>query len=285
MTPPMPPPPSSRICQLCGEDCTRRPRVKDSHGRYYCAPCAQRAARATDDQPAQLELDDDSIEIGPETRTSRGVCPSCHRPLPPDTGVCVSCTESYRPRSNASSPVCRKCGYDLTGARSLICPECGTKQTAKLARSMDTSRQLKLDTYAKPAIALAVALAFIVAFQFIIEQQDAIPTVLLAILIQSVVGLVVFWVCSLAWIGFDEPFHMNILRLLSIYAISWAALLVAASLPPLLCSAILFVPAGIFALLHKKMLDLEMQDALLVAVITGMVWAVVFIILLGQAYL
>ncbi|MFI4898743.1 MAG: hypothetical protein ACIARR_13080 [Phycisphaerales bacterium JB059] len=283
----MPSPRSPKTCQLCGEDCGRRPRVKDSHGRYYCAPCAKQAARASGDRPAQIDLDDDSITIEPETRTSRGVCPSCLRPLPPDTGVCVSCSTGLNrnPSPDGSGPKCQKCGYDLTGARSLICPECGTKQSPTLARRNEHSRAIVRDAYLKPALALVLGLAFIIVFQLLIEQANAIPTVLLAILIQSVVGLVIFWICSLAWIGFDEPFHMNVLRLLAIYAISWSALLVASSLPPLLCSAILFVPAGIFALLHKKMLDLEMQDALLVSVITGIVWAVVFIILLGQAYL
>ena len=132
---------------------------------------------------------------------------------------------------------------------------------------------------------LIIGLMLIVAFQFAIGRQEAIPQVLIAVVVQSLVGLVIFWICSLIWIGFDEPFHINVLRLLAIYAISWAALLVAASLPPLLCSAIIFVPAGIFVLLHKKMLDLDLADAALVAVFTGIVWVAVFVVILGQTYL
>jgi len=53
------------------------------------------------------------------------------------------------------------------------------------------------------------------------------------------------------------------------------------SLPPLFCSAIIFVPAGIFALLHKKMLDLDMPDAALVSVVTGIVWVAVVLVVLS----
>src|SRR5262245_38055066 len=36
-----------KICTLCGEDVSGKPRVKDVRGRYYCKPCAEQAeARA-----------------------------------------------------------------------------------------------------------------------------------------------------------------------------------------------------------------------------------------------
>ncbi len=279
----MTPPP--KICTLCARDCSAIPRVKDAHGNYICKDCEQ--ARAASKLTPRSPGPSDGVAIEPDRPTSRGVCPSCFRPLPPDTGVCVSCATGLnrKPSPDGSGPTCQKCGYDLTGARSLICPECGTTQRPQSRKNLDMSRQVIRDAYVKPVLTLIIGLMLIVAFQFAIGRQEAIPQVLIAVVVQSLVGLVIFWICSLIWIGFDEPFHINVLRLLAIYAISWAALLVAASLPPLLCSAIIFVPAGIFVLLHKKMLDLDLADAALVAVFTGIVWVAVFVVILGQTYL
>ena len=277
-----------KTCQICAEDCSDRPRVRDTKGRYYCRACAEAMASPPDtlDRPADIDLDepigpDDPVSIEPDRSSSRGVCPSCYRPLPPDTGVCVTCSQATKPRKGDAAPTCQKCGYDLTGARSLICPECGTTQSRQRAKNIDMSREVVRDAYLKPAIALILGLTAIIAFQFAIGNSNSIPEVLLAVLVQSVVGLVIFWICSVVWIGFDEPFHINVIRLLGIYSISWAVLLMAMSLPPLFCSAIIFVPAGIFALLHKKMLDLDMPDAALVSVVTGIVWVAVVLVVLS----
>jgi hypothetical protein len=34
--------PSAKVCVLCGQDCSTRPRVKDQHGRYYCRECHEK---------------------------------------------------------------------------------------------------------------------------------------------------------------------------------------------------------------------------------------------------
>ncbi len=35
---------SAKVCVHCEEDCSTRPRVKDSHGNYYCKTCHEEAA-------------------------------------------------------------------------------------------------------------------------------------------------------------------------------------------------------------------------------------------------
>lgn len=38
---------ASKVCQICHQDCARKPRAKDAEGRYYCEEClAQRRAEA-----------------------------------------------------------------------------------------------------------------------------------------------------------------------------------------------------------------------------------------------
>ena len=36
---------SLKVCVICGEDCSGRPRIKDSNGRYYHKSCHEEALR------------------------------------------------------------------------------------------------------------------------------------------------------------------------------------------------------------------------------------------------
>lgn len=79
---------SSKICVLCGEDCSYKPRIKDSHGNYYCKTCHQAAEqrqtgrKAPSPQPVEIEaapepknapmIDDLSISLDGEHGNSLG---------------------------------------------------------------------------------------------------------------------------------------------------------------------------------------------------------------------
>jgi len=98
-----------KICMVCGEDCSNRPRTKDPKGRYYCKPCfelARRryqkkaAARARSRAPAPPDAHGQPYvltEPAPESKQApvpsrpSAACPSCGRPLPPNTKICVNC--------------------------------------------------------------------------------------------------------------------------------------------------------------------------------------------------
>lgn len=82
----------SKVCTICGEDCSQRPRIRDAQGRYTCKACAEaRAASAS--------------KLAPQTAPSpaaEGVnaafadfdfapCPGCGAPLKSAVNVCVSC--------------------------------------------------------------------------------------------------------------------------------------------------------------------------------------------------
>lgn len=157
----------SKICGICAEDCSERPRIKDRKGRYFCKACvAERtAARATGAgviaaapqaepaQNAQFELDDggafelDDAEPGarplPIDMLSHAKpaaqCPGCARTMPPGARICVSCGYDMEKGIQSSTMVekstrrgkrghfCHECGYDLKGLREPVCPECGTR--------------------------------------------------------------------------------------------------------------------------------------------------------------
>jgi membrane associated rhomboid family serine protease len=102
--------PPLKICVVCREDCSDRPRTQDSKGRYYCKPCYERAlmhyrekkaaaARGQRQQPAPevradlIGLTDEGAATSqpPAAAEPGAVCPSCDRPLPAGSKVCVEC--------------------------------------------------------------------------------------------------------------------------------------------------------------------------------------------------
>ena len=102
--------PPEKICVICRDDCSNRPRTKDSKGRYYCKPCYERAlkhyrekkaaaARRQRHHPAAevradlIGLDNDGPAAGQPVQAPApgAVCPSCDRPLPSDSKICVEC--------------------------------------------------------------------------------------------------------------------------------------------------------------------------------------------------
>lgn len=101
---------AEKICRLCGEDCSNKPRIKDRQGHYYCRDCHAAAAARLKKQheeaasPASVPADQSYalVEDAPPIRTASGVssdaptgpstpCPSCDRPLPAGTQICVAC--------------------------------------------------------------------------------------------------------------------------------------------------------------------------------------------------
>ncbi len=106
-----------KICVICHEDCSGKPRTKDRHGRYYCAACHEKAIRAQREQrpearrpptpaaedpaPALGMIDPDMMaelaaeapELAPIPAASAASfdCPGCDQPLPLGTKICVNC--------------------------------------------------------------------------------------------------------------------------------------------------------------------------------------------------
>jgi hypothetical protein len=113
---------AGKTCVVCGEDVSRKPRTKDSHGRYYCQPCydnaiaEKHAKRASAPLPKvrpgpaaniprvprapSLPRLDDPVDDGPnifdQLITAPPVqggrlCPGCNQPLPNDAVICMQC--------------------------------------------------------------------------------------------------------------------------------------------------------------------------------------------------
>ena len=103
----------TKICAICGEDCSARPRVKDPKGRYFCRACYEQAMRrrqavAQREQPEPVdvfeaiersegaEADGDAgrrfdISTAPGLAFGGNRCPGCDAELPIGTVICVNC--------------------------------------------------------------------------------------------------------------------------------------------------------------------------------------------------
>lgn len=206
---------------------------------------ANRGPRPEDDDILSLAEDDSPPPPPPSIP-----CPCCSRPLAPDAVVCVGCgfnrntgeragTEAPgkpRRRKGGEGPkplLCAGCGYNLHGLRSARCPECGTVnvvRTSRRERDREESRRRAKRAYITPACMLAGGLA---ATAIILGSSSvaAIPAYLLVFAIGFVVSLIVYLVCSVIFIGFDEPLPLTAMRLAGVYAVVDALFAIISLLP------------------------------------------------------
>lgn len=91
-------PASAKVCTLCGEDCSSRPRVKDQQGRYFCKSCVDRRAAAKPKAPAPAPppAEDDSALPASfwsdlPTTSNTSPCPGCGALMSNDAVICLSC--------------------------------------------------------------------------------------------------------------------------------------------------------------------------------------------------
>lgn len=262
---------AAKICFLCHQDCSDRPRVKDSRGRYLCKACDEaRAGRPGAVAPADgfIPLE----EAPPEPAARPALCPGCGQPMGGD--ICVHCGYDHRagpagapaptrpPDAAAPALRCRHCGYDMTGLRTFKCPECGRITTSRARRAADAA--VPGYSLIRPVILIIVAIALTALLQFLVDRSGAS-------FIRSMVGLAfkipvlafVYFTCGLIWIGFDMPWRHVLLRLAAVGAVTTLIGVPVAIIP------FIFAQAGImifayFALL-ARLLDMEVQDAILVA--------------------
>jgi len=108
----------TKVCTLCGEDCSSRKRAKDAEGRYYCLKCFDRRLnevqrrRALEDKLLRTGLDPsdsmsstfgvdveliaseaatvDTVEESPEA-----LCPYCGLGIKADSVLCVHCGQDF----------------------------------------------------------------------------------------------------------------------------------------------------------------------------------------------
>src|SRR5215831_19131612 len=101
---------TTKLCTVCGIDCSGKPRIKDQQGRYICKECFDKAkqTRQTQKNPAPAatapaagtdvptEGDNSFLLDLASAKESTGLkgtkpCPECGRAVPTDAVICIGC--------------------------------------------------------------------------------------------------------------------------------------------------------------------------------------------------
>ncbi len=296
----------SKLCVRCGEDCADRPRVRTRDGRYMCKACeAQLAGQSVGHSAGQ------SVGQARGNLASAGVAPASDDgtiplaedhtiPIAVDTTIPLeepsprrSAKEAFAPKGVptggaavaagvAAGPLvnaCVKCGYSLAGVSAPRCPECGTlntKYAVRRERDAQDSAEVERKAYMQPIGLFLVCFAAVVFLAFQSGGTGKAVQQSFLTLLNAGVGFFAFTTCCLIWIGFDAPWHLNLVRFLAISAATSAMYQITGMLPATLVwnIGVLFLYIGML----QKFLDLDLQDALLVGVITsGLRWGLVLL--------
>lgn len=295
--------------------------MKDQRGRYTCRPCYDQlvAERETVHPPASASpapaapaaappnepegFDVFALEPGAD-EPKVSPCRNCGAPLAASAVLCVSCgfnrqlgrtaregdVAAALPPPGPNAPrrgrriKCGQCGYDLRGITGMKCPECGASALAPTRQEKDreTSAAVAREAYLKPLIYFAVGFGAVSLIQLFSQGPMHAAAYALGYAIQLPIGVAVFWVCCLVWIGFDAPIHLTALRLAGIYALVDLADVIFTFVPiPLVGWA---VPLFIYIGLLMDLLEMDLQDAVIVALITFLVRTVITLFVVAKIY-
>ncbi len=285
----------SKICGICGEDCSDRPRVKDRHGRYYCKGCASERARTHDDAApgvaagaaggavgaaaaAALPDDPDTFELD-NTEPTRN-CPMCFRSMPRDAKICVSC--GYDPAKGIQSSTkivkkagkgwmnrtrgyrCDNCGYDLAELPEPVCPKCGTR--VDLSRRGRMDEQFRSQTfhmeYKKPMVWFAIGFVIVgIALAVKGEPMGFLGYTILLVM-QLPFMLLGLWLCQKTFLGEIGTIPLNTVRIASALALGGAV-------DEILPISFFFLTPGTIVYLGVLMdlFDIDLSDAIWTAVV------------------
>jgi len=280
--------PAPKVCIKCGTDCTGKPRTKDPTGRYTCRPCFEATAKAP--PPAPPVAEDDALPIGlvedavPILTVGLQTCPSCQSSVPHGSAICVQCgydlikgkaikIDTSIPKEESAVPAregkCGKCGYSIKGLKAPRCPECGTligRLTDRERRDRENAQTVKW-AYLKPLIHLAIGLLGAGIFYGAMGEPELIGFHVFRYVITVPIGVIIFLACCYLWIGFDAPVHLLCLRLAGVYALVDLSAIFASFIPvwPVQAAIVTFAYIGLLA----ESLDLDIQDAVIVGIITS----------------
>ncbi|GAB5496099.1 MAG: hypothetical protein Phyf2KO_11790 [Phycisphaerales bacterium] len=83
-----------------------------------------------------------------------------------------------------------------------------------------------------------------------------------------VIGWVIFFLCSMMWIGFDQPLRMTVVQIVGAFGL-YSGIAALLSLVPIPGIVTFFVGAAILVGLISERLEIDLQDAIVVAILVA----------------
>ncbi|HYE61566.1 MAG TPA: hypothetical protein VD997_06195 [Phycisphaerales bacterium] len=223
----------------------------------------------------------------PTVKLEKRICLNCSQTVNKHEPICAFCGYDVRngipkklTEQEGEAPKCRNCGYELTGLTKPICPECGTKVslTRRSGAYAATSREVTKWAYLKPVIMLAIGLGGVFLVDLLRHPGWEWPLFRIIDLAVTIPAMMAVYIaCAIAWIGFDMPLHLVALRISGAYAVANLIYTVLSFLP------VPIVPMGFASIAYVWMLhedlDMELPDAVIVAVLSFGTRAILYITL------
>jgi hypothetical protein len=175
-------------------------------------------------------------------------------------------------------PTCPKCGYDMRGTHSTICPECGLRLNSPAAQRARQS--VFRDVYKEPLTYLAVGLAISLGVAALQGGAGNIVATVVGFGATIVIGWIVFIFLSVLWIGFDQPLGTTIVQLAGAYAGAFAASSILSLIGIPLIGVV--IPLLVLVGLMSQLLDIDLQDAFATAILSWIA-IIVFMIFVVSA--
>lgn len=226
----------AKICIYCGQDCSDRPRVRDPRNRYACRKCAEHASKDWSRQgPLAATADPDlvfDVEPAPADTAEPLYCAVCLKKIVTGNSICTRCnydpavglTEDTlvgRRKLGAEGLTCIKCGYILRGLKSMRCPECGEHIRPRSISDRKAGRfkdEATREAYRTPLLMLGVSMGVLLPWMALTDGPVAASAFAAAFGLSVLLALAGLFICSVLWMGFDAPWHLNLLRIAGIFA-------------------------------------------------------------------
>ena len=190
-------------------------------------------------------------------------------------------------KQDAKPLPCPECGYDLRGLRDGQCPECGLKLTySVMRRAQDLRAGVKPQGgfERKPIYMATVGLLLSGSVWWMSAGDAGLVAFGVDFVFTVTIGWLVFFLCSIAWIGFDQPLRTTFVQTvgaLGMFAGIWSVMMLI-PVPGLIRSVLgFFILMGLLG----DALDIDYQDAGIIAIIVSVLkfafWTTVMVMLGG----
>lgn len=177
---------------------------------------------------------------------------------------------------------CSACGYDLSGLKRPVCPECGASFSAKDRRRLDRehSEGVARGEWIKPLAMLGFGWTVVLAYAFWTGGASSAGVYLAQYAVTLPVGLLAYLVCCIAGVGFDAPLRLSAWRLAGAFALIDAAILAGGIVPNVYIAWGL--PGLVAVAIFEHVFDLDWPEAFACGFVTYAARKVAVLWLTGQ---